>query len=171
MGAGPSRIPYDPGAFAFGSQGPASHYPGLDRAFDSGNYHGMTSPPSTSTNPSLNIMTPNYQLSNSNSNASQQQLRSSDGFAGMSNTGSSNQGQQFQPPPNHHPHYPYNPSVAQAQQGESWSGRRHSGGLNQAPDKWDGQDYGQMGGQSGPDFRQFVPASPGSTNYAYPLFC
>lgn len=153
MGAGPSRIPYDPGAFAYGASGQPSQYPTLDRAFDSGNFHGMTSPPSTNTNPSTNLITPNYPLSNSNT--SQQQLRSNDGLAGMSNAGSSNQNQQFPL----HPHYPYDPSHTQAPQGGSWNGRRHSSGLNTSSGQWDAQNYGRMGDYPGSDFRPFIPVS------------
>jgi len=175
MGPGPSRIPYDAGAFAYGDEGqsssstrplpqqqqqqqqqssqyPQTYPPPLDRAFDSGNYHGMTSP---STDPSTNILTPAYPFSN----PSQQHFRSTDQYP-FSNNGSSNQ-----------PQIPRS-QLSQSQSGYTYptdnrvpppedrtSSRRQSKRLNEGSGEWSGPEYNQLGVQPGPSYRPFMPVS------------
>jgi len=146
MGPGPSRIPYDPGSFVYpdGSssarplqqqqqppQYPSAFPPPLDRAFDSGNYHGMTSP---TTDPSTNILTPGYPFSN----PSQQHIR--DPF--------SNNGTQILNSPLPQPGYTYptdNRPVAD---------RRR-----QSKNEGEWSEYNQLGVQPGPSYRPFMPVS------------
>lgn len=173
IGPGPSRLPYDPGAFTYGQEGQSSlsqqspqqqqypplYPPPLDRAFDSGNYHGMTSP---STDPSTNILTPAYPFSN----PSQHNIRSTDQYP-FSNAGSSNlnpnnpqqssRGHQSQS--QSMSGYSYNPPEIHVPPQEVRSSRRQSKRLNDGSGDWPGPEYGQMGNQPGPSYRPFMPVS------------